>query len=252
MAAVKRIRFGLVFEGARPSMNEFLKEIGITEAEGIQKEGKHFIVFTVGKPRRVAEVQNSVDAYNRRSSEPIQLIPFCDATVTTFERGNKFMSHPICQTIAQKDETYWAWSLVMAEQRAEQQMINDLEDSLEPAPAEASSSSTTPMVTGENPMPSGSSVEAPVSVEAPAPVEAPALVEAPVNVVTGKKHKKRAISELQMNLVRSVVVPSANKRSGKIVLKEGKENNQQVWNSCYGLLCIGMFPFSASVLFGNT
>ncbi len=225
-------------------MNEFLKEIGITDAEGIQKEGKHFIVFTVGKPRRVADVQNSIDAYNRRSSEPIQLIPFCDVTVTTFERGNKFMSHPISQIIAQKDETYWSWSLVMAERRAEQQMINDLEDSLDPAPVEAPSSSATPMVTGEDPMPSGSSIEAPVS--------APAPVDAQVNVVTVKKHKKRAISELQMNLVRSVVVPSASKRSGKIVLKEGKENNQQVWNSCYGLLCIGMFPFSASVLFGDT
>ena len=246
---VKRIRFGLVFEGVRPPMEVFLREVGMVEAEGIQKDGQHFIVFTVCKPRRVLDVQNAVDAYNRRSSDAIRLVPFCDATVTTFERGNKFMSHPICQAIAQKDETYWTWSLVMAEQQkqtvADQQMINDLEASLDPAAPEDEAS--VPESSPSDPVAEASPSEAPSAEQAEAPPFAGApsqeknSSEVPPSAgaqAKGRKQKKRAISELEMNLVQSVVVPSSAKRPKKV--EAGKENSPQVWNSCYGLLCIGM------------
>ena len=129
MATVKRIRFGLVFDGARPCMDggDFLKEIGLVEVEGVQKDGKHHLLFTVCKPRRTLDVQSAIDAYNRRHGDVIR-----EATVTTFERGNKYLTHPICQAIQRSDASYWSWSVVMAEE----QMVNDLESTLSEAPAE--------------------------------------------------------------------------------------------------------------------
>ena len=212
MATVKRIRFGLVFDGARPCMDggDFLKEIGLVEVEGVQKDGKHHLLFTVCKPRRTLDVQSAIDAYNRRHGDVIR-----EATVTTFERGNKYLTHPICQAIQRSDASYWSWSVVMAED----QMVNDLESTLSEAPAEDMPSMEAPAV---------EDVQDVQETQAPPPSPAK------------KQKRKRAISELQSNLVETVLVPSAAKRSSTIA-KSGKENAQV--GSCfhYGLLCIGMF-----------
>jgi hypothetical protein len=212
----KRIRFGLVFEGARPPMDDFLREIGVTEAEGVQKDGKQYIVFTVAKPKRTSDVQASIDAYNRRHAGAVRLLPFCDSMVTTFERGSKYLAHPIYQTVAQTaDDSRWSWSLVMAEN---DRIADALEATLDGPPPEP----------------------APVVVEQPDEAvvqEQPAVHEGTVEKISDKKKKKRAISELQMNLVETVVVPSSSKRSSCKAF--GKENDQQV--CYYGLLCIGMF-----------
>jgi len=138
----KRIRFGMVYEGARPAMDSsgFLKELGVVDAEGAEKDGQQFILFTVLKPRRTCEVQQAVDAYNSGSSEGIRLVQFGgeQQEVVTFERGHKFQLHPIYQTIrvadAAKDGSFWAWSSSGVagdvNNKKRRRVINELESDL--------------------------------------------------------------------------------------------------------------------------
>jgi hypothetical protein len=62
MAAGKRTRFALVFNGARvPAMGgDFLKELDVIKAEGCEHDGKQFVVFTTLKPRKAGEVLSAI------------------------------------------------------------------------------------------------------------------------------------------------------------------------------------------------
>ena len=135
--AAKRIRFGIVFEGSLPSLEGgmFLNGLGIVEAEGCNKDGTHFMMLTVGKPRRTSEVEQAIEAFNGAASAgaAIRLVSFQGGpSVVTFERGHKFQLHPIYQTIRSANDAgnaaYWAWGSV--EGRKRKRVINELESDL--------------------------------------------------------------------------------------------------------------------------
>jgi len=134
--ASKRIRFGIVFEGALPTLDGgmFLGGLGIVEAEGCTKDGIHFMVMTVGKARKTTEVEQAIEAHNRSAAEAaISLVSYQGGPcVVTFERGHKFQLHPIYQTIQSASKAgnaaYWAWGLIEGKKR--RRVINELESDL--------------------------------------------------------------------------------------------------------------------------
>jgi hypothetical protein len=141
VASSKRILFGMVFEGPRPAIDGsgFLKDLGVIDAEGAEKNGQQFILFTVARPRRTSEVQQAIDAYNDSSAEAMRLVQFEGERVVTFERGHRFQLHPIYQTIrtaeTAKDNTFWSWSStgVVGDaniSRKRRRVINELESDL--------------------------------------------------------------------------------------------------------------------------
>ena len=75
MAAGKRTRFALVFNGVRvPAMGgDFLKELDVIKAEGCEHDGKQFVVFTTRRPRKASDVLSAISAFNATSEEKMQL-----------------------------------------------------------------------------------------------------------------------------------------------------------------------------------
>ena len=73
--AGKRTRFGLVFDGSKaPAMGGgFLKDMDVIKAEGCEKDGKQFVIFTVSKPRKASEVLDSIKNYNEDAEEKATL-----------------------------------------------------------------------------------------------------------------------------------------------------------------------------------
>ena len=136
MVAGKRTRFGLVFNGCKlPSMGgDFLKELDVTNAEGCEKDGKHFMIFTVNKPRRMEDVVESIQAFNAVASEEdrIKLVQYeNEPEVVVFAKGNCFKTHGISKIIHGED-TYWEWSVVVdgdgKKKRAMSELSSDLVD----------------------------------------------------------------------------------------------------------------------------
>lgn len=137
MPSGKRTRFGLVFDGVRPpSMGGgFLKELDVIKAEGCEKDGKQFLIFTTNKPRRSNDVADSVRAFNESApdDEKLALIAFENGPeVVVFERGNCFRTHPISKIIqgAMEDDGYWAWSVMIDGDRKKKRAVNELESDL--------------------------------------------------------------------------------------------------------------------------
>jgi hypothetical protein len=133
--AAKRIRFGIVFEGALPALDGgmFLGGLGIVEAEGCTKDGIHFMVLTVGKPRKTIEVEQAVQLHNSAAEAAISLVSYQGGPcVVTFERGHKFQLHPIYQTIQSANKAgnaaYWTWGLIEGKKR--RRVMNELESDL--------------------------------------------------------------------------------------------------------------------------
>lgn len=130
--AAKRIRFGMVFEGTLPSLEDgqFLGSLGIVEAEGCTKDGNHFVLITVGKPRKTSEVEQAILAYTEAAITPVSYQG--GPLVVTFERGHKFQLHPIYQAIQSANqagnEGYWTWGLIEGKKR--KRVINELESDL--------------------------------------------------------------------------------------------------------------------------
>jgi len=137
MVLGKRTRFGLVFNATKlPSMGgDFLKELDVTKAEGCEKDSKHFMIFTVNKPRRMEEVAESIQGFNAVAVEEdrIKLLQYeSEPEVVVFNKGNCFKTHAISKVIHGED-TYWEWSVVVdgdgRKKRAVSELSSDLVDS---------------------------------------------------------------------------------------------------------------------------
>jgi hypothetical protein len=139
MAAGKRTRFALVFNGTRaPAMGgEFLKELDVIKAEGCEHDGKQFVIFTTRKPRKSADVSNAVKAFNESAEEKMHLVSYeNEPEIVVFDRGNCYRKHPISKIIQSAmngDDVSWAWS-VMADSEAKKKRASDLvEASIRPS-----------------------------------------------------------------------------------------------------------------------
>ena len=128
----KRIRFGFVFEGQRPDIGGQtpFADLDVAEAEGCEKDGRQFVVFTVCKPRRVSDVERVVEGL-----EGIRLVSLDGGPmIATFERGHSYQGHPIYRTIqslcANCDVSYWRWSLDHPQQNRKKRVISELESDL--------------------------------------------------------------------------------------------------------------------------
>lgn len=136
MPAGKRTRFGLVFQGAQPpSMGgDFLKDLDVIKAEGCEKEGRQFLIFTTNRPRRSDDVLESLRAYNAQASEKVEPVSFENGPlVAVFERGNCFRTHAISKIIQgamEGDDGYWVWSVMMDGDRKKKRAVNELESDL--------------------------------------------------------------------------------------------------------------------------
>ena len=65
----RRIRFGLIFVGPRPATDGgFLRELGIRQIEGCSLQNKHYVIFTVERPKKSSDILNAVGAQNRVNS----------------------------------------------------------------------------------------------------------------------------------------------------------------------------------------
>jgi hypothetical protein len=134
--AAKRIRFGIVFEGTLPALEDghFLGGLGIVEAEGCTKDGNHFMLITVGRPRKTIDVEQAIKLFNSSAPEAaITPVSFQGGPfVVTFERGHKFQLHPIYQTIQSAnqsgDSAYWTWGLIEGKKR--RRVMSELESDL--------------------------------------------------------------------------------------------------------------------------
>ena len=131
-AMAKRIRFGFVFEGLRPDIGGQtpFADLDVAEAEGCEKDGRQFVVFTVCKPRRVSDVERVVEGL-----EGIRLVSLDGGPmIATFERGHSYQGHPIYRTIqslcANCDVSYWRWSLDHPQQNRKKRVISELESDL--------------------------------------------------------------------------------------------------------------------------
>lgn len=131
MGGKKCIRFGLVFEGPREPSGEFLDEIGAMDAEGIHKDGKQYMLFTVRKSRRTTEVLQAIDSFNssKPADEAVRLVAYepGSSLILTFERGNKYQSHPIYKIISGLG--HWTRSTVMASDK-QKRAITELQTDL--------------------------------------------------------------------------------------------------------------------------
>ena len=113
----------------------FLNGLGVIEAEGCNKDGIHFMMLTVGKPRRTSDVEQAINAYNSGAEGGgISLVSFEGGLkVVTFERGHKFQVHPIHRTIQAANSAgngaYWAWGSA-EEGKKRKRVINELESDL--------------------------------------------------------------------------------------------------------------------------
>ena len=135
MANSKRTRFGLVFEGPKvPSMGSaFLQEIDVIKADGCERDGKHFMIFTTSKPRRSTDVLDSIKAFNLANEEKMNLVAFEDGPeVAVFDRGQCFRTHPISKIIqnAISNEEAWSWSMLADSDKKKKRAINELESDL--------------------------------------------------------------------------------------------------------------------------
>ncbi len=137
MPAGKRTRFGLVFNGAQPpSMGgDFLKELDVIKAEGCEKDGVQFLIFTTNRPRRSDDVLESIRLFNDRTSDQkVELIPHDNGPlVAVFDRGNCFRTHQLSKIIQgamEGDDGYWTWSVMMDGDRKKKRAVNELESDL--------------------------------------------------------------------------------------------------------------------------
>lgn len=102
----------MIYKGSRPAIDDsgFLKELCIVDAEGAEKDGQQYLIFTLAKPRRTHDVQQAIEAYNSGLDEALR---FTQIDVVTFERGHGFHLHPIFHVIrkaqSSKSDTYWTW-----------------------------------------------------------------------------------------------------------------------------------------------
>jgi hypothetical protein len=65
----RRIRFGLIFVGPSPATDGgFLRDLGIRQIEGCSLRNKHYVLFTVERPKRSSDILEAVGAQNRVSS----------------------------------------------------------------------------------------------------------------------------------------------------------------------------------------
>ena len=111
----------------------FLKDMDVIKAEGCEKDGKQFVIFTVSKPRKASEVLDSIKNYNEDAEEKMNLISFQDGPeVAVFDRGNCFRSHPISKIIqsAVAEEESWVWSVVVDSDGKKKRAVNELESDL--------------------------------------------------------------------------------------------------------------------------
>jgi hypothetical protein len=135
MAAGKRTRFALVFNGVRvPAMGgDFLKELDVIKAEGCEHDGKQFVVFTTRRPRKASDVLSAISAFNATSEEKMQLIAHGDGPeVVVFDRGNCYRSHPICKIVhaASGNDVSWEWSLLADSESKQKRVAGELESDL--------------------------------------------------------------------------------------------------------------------------
>ena len=131
----KRTRFGLMFHGTKPPSldGDFLKELGIVKADGCERDGDHFLVFSTSKPRKSAEVLEAVNSFNAVALEKMALGCFQDGPeVVVFDRGNCFRAHPMCKIIqaaAEKDAA-WSWSTMASGEGRKKRAVSELESDL--------------------------------------------------------------------------------------------------------------------------
>jgi hypothetical protein len=65
----KRIRFGLIFVGPKPASDGgFLRELGIRQIEGCSLGNKHYVIFTVERPKKASDILDAVGVQNRANS----------------------------------------------------------------------------------------------------------------------------------------------------------------------------------------
>jgi hypothetical protein len=125
----KRIRFGLVFVGPPPAKDgEFLSGLGIKHIEGCDMGDKRYVLFTLDKARKAADVLRAVEEHNQRfptadldeellmasdgmlssASSAMMLLPCSGdssvkrgsvSKVAVFDKGHAFQSHEIFRVI---------------------------------------------------------------------------------------------------------------------------------------------------------
>ena len=135
MAAGKRTRFALVFNGVRvPAMGgDFLKELDVIKAEGCEHDGKQFVVFTTRRPRKASDVLGAIQAFNATVEEKMSLVSFEGGPeVVVFDRGNCYRSHPICKIVhaASGNDVSWEWSLLVDSESKQKRVAGELETDL--------------------------------------------------------------------------------------------------------------------------
>ena len=131
----KRIRFGLIFAGPPPANDgDFLSTLGIKHIEGCDMGEKRYVLFTLDKARKPADVLHAVEEHNKEfpsseldeellmasdgmltsGSSAMILMPCCgvddqngtkakqkpqQSKVAVFDKGHAFQSHEIFRTI---------------------------------------------------------------------------------------------------------------------------------------------------------
>ena len=126
MASLKRIRFGVVFKGERPNSDlDFFRALDVVHAEGVEQDAMQFMMFTLQKPRRTVDVEHAMQG--------MQLIEFDGMPkIVTFERGHRYQTHPIFQTIQalSKHQSFWTWKLEIDGDQRRKRVISELESDL--------------------------------------------------------------------------------------------------------------------------
>lgn len=111
---------------------DFLKELEVIKAEGCEHDGKQFVIITTRKPRKAADVQSALDAFNATTEEKMHLVAHGDCPeIVVFDRGNCYRTHPISKIIqtamTNGDDVSWAWSLVMDSESKQKRVASELE-----------------------------------------------------------------------------------------------------------------------------
>lgn len=195
------MRFGLVFEGTRtPAFGGgFLKDLEVTKAEGCEKDGKQFVILSVSKPRKASDVVKAVKAYNSDTQDKMMLVPFLNGPeVVVFDRGNCYRAHPISKIIqeAVAAEDSWTWAVVAEGDAGTSKKMCDV------GGKKKKSDEVGKPDAGEKP------AAIPVVEE----VEETKKEETETKKSAGGSKKKRAVNELESDLVEASIRPQSIKR----------------------------------------
>jgi hypothetical protein len=228
----KGIRFGLVFAGPRPSTDgSFLPGLSIKHIEGCDVGEKHYVMFSLEKAKRPTDLLHAVQEYNQTCadldeellmasdgmlsspSSAIVLLPF-SATSTVVKPGTKRLTgkSSALSKIAVFERGFQSHDIFRIICTAK---LTQFEVQAPPVPDGQASAPAQEEDVVSNERPTGYWTWGCAEAEAPpSPLSAPASM-------------KRAINELESDLVEDRIKPSAPKRlSGVVPTKDSELASQ--------------------------